>query len=707
MIKGPDSIAKGSARFPLTAIVGQQRLKRALLINIIDPLIGGVLIRGARGTGKSTAARGLAGLLPEQLVVVGCAYACDPHDTARMCIDCLARAERGKLEVATRRMHVVELPINASLDRVVGGLDVQAAIQFGRSRFAPGILAAANRNVLYVDEVNLLADELMDALLDVVSSGVNRVRREGAETSHPAQFVLIGTMNPQEGELRPQLLDRFGLCVDLSGEIDAQSRVQVGEHDAAFRAGDAAFLTTLRHEESEFAKALMAARARLQSVALSAEIARLISQTCTDAGVSGHRSDIVVRRAARSLATLRLRQSVTAEDAKDAADLALVHRSRRGVDQLVPLPADGESVSSGNRSEPNSQINRLTSPKRRRPPTESNARGAGGYSENQSSENGAGDAGAGGGGAMEDGGAEVARRPIDIETRAPSIDLPRTARPRRQSGKRMLSEAVDRRGRCVSARPQERVTDVAIDATVRAAALHQIQRGRQLGEPLKLKSDDLRQKVREHKVGSLVVFVIDGSASMDADNRMATAKAVILNLLQDAYVRRDRVAAIVFRGRTAETVLQPTSSISLARRYLQQMPIGGTTPLPHGLLAAYKLMSRAQRLDPTIRPLLVLVSDGNGNVSLGAGEPNSESLDIARRIARDGIDAIVVDSSPEPVRDRGTMMMYEDLTPKFCVDLAARMRALYIPMNSVSAARLGRLVMRYRGRRQAAVLLGG
>ncbi len=688
----------GKGRFPLTAIVGQQRLKLALLVNVIDPLVGGVLIRGNRGTGKSTAARALAGLLPEQQVVAGCVYGCDPHDAARMCDDCDARVSRGELEVSTRRMRVVELPINASLDRVVGGIDLRATIQFGRSRFAPGILAAANRNVLYVDEVNLLADEVMDTLLDVLSSGVNRVRREGIETSHPAQLILIGTMNSQEGELRPQLLDRFGLCVDLTGSTEAQHRVQIAERDAAFRAGDAALMNPLRHEEAELAAGLIAARARLHSVAVSPEIARLISQTCLDAGVSGHRPDVVVRRAARALAALRLRQSVTPEDVQDAAHLALVHRSRRAVDQRVPLPPKGESASSGNRSEPNSQANQLPSPQRRRPPGEPNGTGEGGGSEPRSSEDGPGDAGAGGRSPTDDDGAQVARRPLDIEIPAPRIELAKTARPRRKSGKRMLSEAVDRRGRYVSARPQERVTDVAIDASLRAAAPHQIKRGRQLGEPLKLQPDDLRQKIREHKVGSLVVFVIDGSASMDADSRMATAKTVILNLLNDAYVRRDRVAAIVFRGRSAETILEPTSSVSLARRHLEQMAIGGTTPLPHGLLAAYKLMNRARRLDPTVRPLLVLVSDGNGNVSLGDGDPKGESLDIAKKIAGDGIDAIVVDSSPAPVRDQGAMMMYEDLRPKFCVELAAQMQALYLPMNVMSAARLGRLVMRRRDR---------
>jgi magnesium chelatase subunit D len=262
----------------------------------------------------------------------------------------------------------------------------------------------------------------------------------------------------------------------------------------------------------------------------------------------------------------------------------------------------------------------------------------------------------------------------------------------------MISEATDHRGRYVRSRTRDPVTDVALDATLRAAAPHQIGRGRGPGEPLRLHRGDLRQKVREHKVGSLVVFLVDGSASMGARERMAMTKAVILSLLHDAYVRRDRVAAIVFRGRSAQTVLEPTSSVSFAQRQLAELAVGGSTPMAHGLWSAYQLIRRAQHLDPTLRPLLIMVSDGYPNVAMSDGDPYRECADIAERIGRDGIDALVVDSARPALADVA-VPMYEDLRPAACRALAECMGAAYFPMTQMSANQLGRLVIRLRARR--------
>jgi magnesium chelatase subunit D len=265
----------------------------------------------------------------------------------------------------------------------------------------------------------------------------------------------------------------------------------------------------------------------------------------------------------------------------------------------------------------------------------------------------------------------------------------------------MLSEAVDRRGRYVGARTQKPITDLAVDATLRAAAPHQIERGWTVGEPLLLEPEDLRQKVREHKVGSLVIFVIDGSGSMDAEHRMASTKAVSLSLLRDAYVRRDRVAAIVFRRRTAEIVLQPTSSVSLAERRLADMPVGGRTPLAHGLLAGYEVARRERRLDPTVSPLIVLVSDGRSNVALGSGDPLAEAYEVADRIRRDGMDSLVVDSSASASTiARRKTPMYDDLRPGRCLDIANHMGGLYVALGDLSAADFGRLISRVGRRRR-------
>src|SRR3982074_186831 len=232
--------------YPFTAIVGQEQMKLALVLNAINPSIGGVLIRGEKGTGKSTAVRALAKLLPEQKVVEGCHFGCHPDDPEDFCLDCRERARSGELPVATRRMRVVELPINASEDRVVGTIDLEAALKEGSRRFEPGVLAEANRNILYVDEVNLLDDHIVDVLLDAAAMGINVVEREGVSIVHPSRFILVGTMNPEEGELRPQLLDRFGLCVDVEGINDAELRVTIVEREAAFRDHDPAFLSEFR-----------------------------------------------------------------------------------------------------------------------------------------------------------------------------------------------------------------------------------------------------------------------------------------------------------------------------------------------------------------------------------------------------------------------------------------------------------------------------
>src|SRR5919201_6803599 len=237
--------------YPFTAIVGQDKMKLALVLNAINPTIGGVLIRGEKGTGKSTAVRALARLLPEQKVVEGCHFGCHPDDPEDWCADCRERSTHGALPVATRRMRVVELPINASEDRVVGTIDLEAALKEGSRRFEPGVLAEANRNILYVDEVNLLDDHIVDVLLDAAAMGVNVVEREGVSVMHPARFILVGTMNPEEGELRPQLLDRFGLCVDVEGIRDPDERVEIAERDAAFRSGDEAFSARFLEEDEE------------------------------------------------------------------------------------------------------------------------------------------------------------------------------------------------------------------------------------------------------------------------------------------------------------------------------------------------------------------------------------------------------------------------------------------------------------------------
>ncbi len=686
--------------FPFTAIVGQESMKLALILNAIVPAIGGVLIRGEKGTGKSTAVRALAKLLPEHTVVEGCHYGCDPQDLEALCADCRLRlAEHGRLPSHARKMRVVELPINSSEDRVVGTIDIEAALRAGARRFEPGVLAEANRNILYVDEVNLLDDHLVDVLLDAAAMGVNVVEREGVSFSHPSRFILVGTMNPEEGELRPQLLDRFGLCVDVEGIRDPDERVLIAERDAAFKRGDHEFLNEFAAADHNLSRALAEAIAAVQGVKVTPGQTRMVSAICVEADVLGHRADVVIDRAMRSLAAYRRHQTPSREDIYDAATLALAHRARK------PLRRDEQESTTPEQSD--EQQGARPSDSEASEPQESDSQSQSeSAAEDSTSTSDSGEQSAGSDRGMTTGGS-AGHEPTPEAAEVFNlrrIDLPRQRRIRKQGGKRAASQTPDRRGRYVRAEPKAKVNDLAIDATVRAAAPMQKERGRVEGERLLLERADLRQKVRERKVGNLIVFVVDASASMDAEQRMAATKGAILSLLQDAYVRRDRVAVVIFKNRTAEVVLRPTSSVSLARRRLEKLSVGGTTPLTHGLMAGYKVVKTELLRDPTIRPLLVLISDGRGNISMFKEEPLVEAQKVAALIDSEEIDCLVIDSArdyshlPSVQHLARVAPMYQTYAINACADLAERMGARYYGLYDLSRDEIASAVERELGR---------
>ncbi|MHB8572122.1 MAG: ATP-binding protein [Candidatus Dormibacteria bacterium] len=317
--------------FPFTAIVGQDAMKLALVLNAVNPAVGGVLIRGEKGTGKTTAVRALARLLPEHEVVQGCHFGCDPaaatDSPGLLCSDCRARLAAGqRLETSRRRMRVIELPINASEDRVVGAIDLEAALREGARRFEPGVLAEANRNILYVDEVNLLDDHIVDILLDAAAAGVNVVEREGISVQHPARFILVGTMNPEEGDLRPQLLDRFGLCVDVEGIRDVPQRVRIVQEREAWEHDPVAYESQHQAAEDELAQEIARGIAAYPAVRTPAPVLAAIAGLSVALEVDGHRSDLVAVRAAQALAALEGRREVTRADVSRVAEMVLAHR---------------------------------------------------------------------------------------------------------------------------------------------------------------------------------------------------------------------------------------------------------------------------------------------------------------------------------------------------------------------------------------------
>jgi magnesium chelatase subunit D len=671
---------------PFSAIVGQAPMKQALLLNAVDPGIGGVLIRGDRGTAKSSAVRALARLLPDYVAVDGCAYRCDPALPARHCDDCRRRAKDGPLAAVRRPMRIVELPINASEDRLVGSIDIEAAVRAGMRRFQPGVLADANRNLLYVDEVNLLDDHLVDVLLDAAAMGVNVVEREGMSVVHPAHFILVGTMNPEEGELRPQLLDRFGLCVDVTTPTDIDQRLAVIELERRFLQDPRAVQAAHRAEEEEIRSRLQAASARIDQVELPATIRSLIARLCLDGSVAGHRADLVVARAARAICALRQGQTVELADVLEALELALAHRRR---EPLGDRQEQAQELAT-RAAEQLAQI-QATTPNERAPAVHGEATQQEGASGGESNEGWTtAEAREASGGETMDAEADTV---IQLRTFAvKKLDLPRERHARRAAGKRTSTRSETKRGRYVRSSMAEKVTDVAFDATVRAAAPYQL--GRRLTMPdspnqLQLESQDLRQKVRERKTGNLIVFVVDASASMDAEQRMLATKGAILSLLRHAYVRRDKVALVAFSGRNARVVLRPTSSVDLAEHRLERLNIGGTTPLTHGLVTALKLIKTERLRDPQVYPLLVLISDGRGNISLFGEEPLLEAQRAASQIKHEGIRAMVIDSTrdfssqPGYPKNRVTSL-YGAYAFNVCGDLAERLGGRYYGLFDLS-----------------------
>ncbi|WP_051931929.1 ATP-binding protein [Clostridium sp. KNHs214] len=320
----------GKKIYPFSAIVGQEEMKKGLILNAINPKLSGILIRGEKGTAKSTAVRALAALLPEIDVVADCPYNCDPNNEVTMCSNCRERLAKGeKLPRAKRRMKVVDLPVSATEDRVVGTLDIENAIKKGEKRFEPGLLAKANRAILYVDEVNLLDDHIVDVLLDSAAMGVNTVEREGVSFTHPANFILVGTMNPEEGELRPQLLDRFGFCVNITGINDVKKRVEVIKRRAEFDDESEFFYKKWEKEQNKITQKIIEAKEILPKVELSDEMLYLIANISIKLGVDGHRADLIMMKSAKTMAAFNKRYVVCEEDVIDSIKLTMLHRMRR------------------------------------------------------------------------------------------------------------------------------------------------------------------------------------------------------------------------------------------------------------------------------------------------------------------------------------------------------------------------------------------
>ncbi|MGY1501821.1 putative cobaltochelatase [Streptomyces sp. QTS52] len=632
-----------STPFPFTAVVGQDDLRLALLLNAVSPAVGGVLVRGEKGTAKSTAVRALSVLLPAVDVVAGCRFSCDPGAPDPACPD--GPHQTGAH--ASRAARMVELPVGASEDRLVGALDIERALAEGVKAFEPGLLADAHRGILYVDEVNLLHDHLVDLLLDAAAMGASYVEREGVSVRHAAKFLLVGTMNPEEGELRPQLLDRFGLTVEVAASREPDQRVEVVRRRLAYDDDPAGFSARWADEESAVRARIVAARELLPSVRLGDGALRQIAATCAAFEVDGMRADIVMARTAVALAAWDGRTDVLAEDVRQAALLALPHRRRRnpfdapGLDEnkLDETLEEFGGQGSGEDEDPEPD-----------PGPDGPGGGGGGGQTPESDGPQGGDAGAQpeageGGEPQASGGGAGEQQPVRAGEpfRTKVLSVPGVGEG--AAGRR--SRARTERGRTTgSRRPRGALTKLHLAATVQAAAPHQRARGR-VGRGLVVRRDDLRQATREGREGNLVLFVVDASGSMAARQRMSAVKGAVLSLLLDAYQRRDKVGLVTFRGAAGDVALPPTSSVDAAAVRLESLPTGGRTPIAAGLLKAHDVLRVERMRDPARRALVVVVTDGRAT---GGPEPVALAGRAARLFAAEGVASVVVDCESGPVR---------------------------------------------------------
>jgi len=523
--------------FPFTAIVGQDLMKKALLLNAIDPTIGGVLIKGDKGTGKSTAVRALADLLPEIRVVKDCPFNCHPEDLRLMCQSCRERYKReGKLPWIKKKMTVVDMPLSATEDMVVGTIDIKKALKEGIKALEPGILARANRNILYIDEVNLLDDHLVNILLDAAAMGVNIVEREGVSVYHPSRFILVGTMNPEEGELRPQILDRFGLCVEVNALTSKEDRLKVIEYRREFDSDPWKFKERFKEEQEKLRERIINAQKILPEISISKDILEKIVEITTSLGIKTHRADIVMEKTARAIAALDGRLHVTEEDIKEAAILALPHRIRQQPFEKG-MTITKETIESILQSKPKEEVFDF------------------------------------------DKDAKMKKNILQLGDKSSSRG-------------RDFPKMEGNRGLYIKARESKNPRSIAVDATLRKAI-------RETGR-LEVRPEHLMEKVRVSRGKSLYIILLDSSSSMRMEKKIRFTKTLSWLLLKQSYEKKNKVALMAFRGKEAQVLVPPTRDVIKMEEALENLPTGGKTPLTPALYKAFQTAKKEVKAKPTV-----------------------------------------------------------------------------------------------------------
>lgn len=593
--------------YPFTAVVGQEEAKKALLIALVNRRAGGLLIGGAKGTAKSVLARSVQSLIGAQ--------------------------------------RMLTLPLNVTEDMLFGSIDLEAAVSLGEKRFSPGILARATDNILYIDEANLLRQELLTAALDANSAGINNVERDGISCSHEVRTTVIATMNPEEGTLPGHILDRFGMYADMQALQDIGQRVEVIQCALAYSNNTLAFCEQYAEETAALAAKVQAARELLPQVEVSDAMLMLAAQLCSQAFCAGHRAEIYLLEAARAIAALAGRAYVLPKDVEEAAQFVLPHRMRKPPEQQPEEQEQQDDNQNEDENEQDNEDNQLPPP----PPPLDN--GDDDEDDDASDDEDEDDESDEDEQQQERNNSNLAPEEqladIDKSFRLPKmlLDLGKDRNVRRGSGKRSVTKTDLKQGRYVRAeQPKSKVTDLAFDATIRAAAPFQRLR-EDNGCALNIKEADLRQKVREKRIGNTFLFAVDASGSMGARERMRAVKGAIFYMLQEAYQNRDRVGMIAFRRDKADMLLPITRSVDLAQKRLAEMPTGGKTPLADGLALSLQTLALLNKRDSELEPILIVVTDGRANaVHEGEKDPVAAAISIAEKIAKAKITSVVIDT---------------------------------------------------------------